>query len=170
MGRALGFILLVVLFAGIVYAAEMPKNYDEALKLAEQYGIDEAQLNSLVEQYLDEFGCSSLESYKEQIIGAQIPDKVPYKNEIINLNISNQSFGSITIEEGIISNFSCDSSEDNTYEVSVKDYSIVLEFMEGFEMEDFLDKLESEEITVKGVGLGKRIKWFFSKLAMKWFM
>lgn len=170
MGKEVSLVLLVILCLGIISAIEMPQNYEQAKALAAQYGINESELNSLVQQYVDQFGCSSLELYKDQIIGSKIPDKVPYKNEIINLYVANESFGNLVIEEGIVTNFSCEESAENTYNIYIKDYSVLMDFAQGVDVDKILEKINSGDIIVKGVGFGKKIKWFFSKLALKWFM
>ncbi len=139
----------------------------------EELGIDAEELeNMIIETFgenLQKMGCSMVKEYSNQIIGQEIPKQVPYKNEILNFYISNQSFGNVQIVDGTIVSFECEMDENPTYDIFIKDYSVFLSFSSGFNIDSLIQEIENKNIEVYGKKLGKKIKWFFSKIALKWF-
>ena len=119
---------------------------------------------------IDISDCSSLEQYKSEILGQQIPDKVPFANEIINIYVGEQILGNIQIEEKKIKDFACAENEDATYKVEIIDYVVLNDFTSADNfLEVYQEKTKSGEIEVKGIGFGKKIKLGFVKIALKFF-
>jgi hypothetical protein len=131
-------------------------------------------VNALTESELNQISCSTFESGKSEIIGTEIPEQIPYSNEIFNIYIGDEIFGNIVIIESIISDISCTENENRTYDIYIKDYSVLTSFGETddtFGM--FQEKLKNKEIEIKGVSFGKKTKMFFTKIGLKiagWFM
>ncbi|MDA3837102.1 MAG: hypothetical protein PF542_05765 [Nanoarchaeota archaeon] len=114
--------------------------------------------------------CSVLELGKSQVIGYEIPSQVPYKNEIFNLYISEEIFGSIIIKKGILTDFSCEINNNQTYDVYIKNYEVFARFTgEGDIVEILNTAIANKDIEIKGKGMGKKLKWFFSRIGLKWF-
>lgn len=142
---------------------------DEVKKAAESIGINTTQINNILDGYIDSIGCQAFKIGSKNIIGQEIPNKIPYKNEIFNLYISKDFFASIKIYDGKISAFECDESLKQTYNIYIEEYSDLLDFANGFNIDTLNKKIKNEEIVVEGVGFFKKIKWFFSKIALRWF-
>ncbi|MBT4376779.1 hypothetical protein HOD29_05375 [archaeon] len=141
------FGILLVLSLGFVSSFEVEDNFD-----------------------LSQISCDMLNGFKDEIVGQEIPSQIPYKNEIFNVYIAEEIFGNIVIEESIVKDFGCVVNDEVTYRVYILDGGVLLDFAETEEvMELVQEKLDNKEILVKGVGLGKKIKWSFTKLLLKWF-
>ena len=113
--------------------------------------------------------CSQIELYKEKIINYKIPDKMPYKDEIFNIYLEKKEFVSISIEKGTIVNFSCEMNENFTYNIMVDNYQTINDFTNNLSIELLNQKISDKNIEIKGKSVGKKLKWFFSKFALKWF-
>jgi len=121
---------------------------------------------------LNEMSCLIIEQSKRDIIGNEIPEKVPFKNEILNVYLAEESFGYLEINESIISDIGCEENENPSYEIYIKDYSVFTQFEKGFDL-DKLNSMLGDEIIIKGVGIGKKFKLFFVKIGLKvasWFI
>jgi hypothetical protein len=121
---------------------------------------------------LNEMSCLIIEQGKGDIIGNEIPEKVPFKNEILNVYLAEESFGFLKINESIVSDIGCGENENPTYEIYIKDYSVFTKFEQGFDI-DKLDSMLGDEIIIKGIGFGKKFNLFFIKAGLKitsWFI
>lgn len=144
-----------------------------------KYGED-VDLN-LVEAYLAEnvmsnlFLCEMLrETQDSKIIGQQIPDKIPFKNEIINIYISEEIFGYVVLNNSYVDEFNCSVNLDQTYDVFIKDYNIIGEIQESKDPVNLLnEKIKSGDVEIKGYGFVKKVKLGIVKLGLKvasWFV
>lgn len=134
------------------------------------FGFNLISSLELTPELIDSFGCPGLLQYGPEIIGIQIPSQVPYKNEIINVYIKNEIFGNIIVEEKIVTNISCSENQEKTYDVYIKDYQTIFDIIENEDnISTLKSKLENKEIQIKRANMGKKLKWFFSKLALNWF-
>lgn len=117
---------------------------------------------------INDFSCKNVENYKDLAIGKTLPESAPFTNEILNIYISNESYGNLIIKNKTIYDFSCIENENATYKVYVKDISVIKDFSES---DDFIgtykNKTSVDEIEIKGIGLGKKIKLAFVKLFLK---
>lgn len=112
--------------------------------------------------------CIQIEMIKEEFLGGKIPSMVPYQNEVINIYLKNESFGNLKIENGNFSDFSCGLSEKGTYDLRINDFQIFLDFNSNSSViKELNKKITSGEIEVEGLGFGKDVKWFFTKIALK---
>lgn len=158
MKKLFGVFILSLFLIGFVVAI----NSDFPSIFGEENEID---LNAL--------GCVTLSSYKSEFVGTEIPNRIPCGNEIFNIYISEDFFGSLKIVEHKIQDFVCKENENNTYDIFIKDYSTILGAIEsGDKMNYFSEKLNKGEIEIKGVTFGKKFKLFFTKIGLKianWF-
>ncbi|MDP3965933.1 MAG: hypothetical protein Q8Q04_00175 [archaeon] len=112
--------------------------------------------------------CEDLGEIENQILGAEVPSILPYKNEIFNVYFKNESLGNLHIEEGVITDFSCGKNENATYELKINNESLFENPDSNYSTIDFLNqKLDNKEIEVNGITFGKKIKWFFTTIAIK---
>ena len=125
--------------------------------------------NSLSEN----LSCFSFLSYKDKIIGIQIPTQIPYSDEIFNVYISDEIFGYLELENSTITAFDCLENENKTYDVYIKDSEVFEDFLNSTDMVKSLnEKLSNKEIQIKGASFTKKVKMFFTKLGLKimgWF-
>ncbi|PJE81381.1 hypothetical protein COU58_02780 [Candidatus Pacearchaeota archaeon CG10_big_fil_rev_8_21_14_0_10_32_42] len=117
--------------------------------------------------------CEDLKIYSSSILGEKIPSSVPYQNEIFNFYFENESLGNLEINEGVLSNFSCEKNENATYDIKVNNEKLFENFDSNLSAIKILNqKLSSNEINIDGRTFGKKFKWFFTKFALKvvgWF-
>ncbi len=128
-------------------------------------------VSSLTQTDLDGIGCEMLEEGKAEIVGIEIPEQIPYSDEIFNVYIADENFGYLEISESVVSDLGCEENPEATYNVYIKDYSVFLAFETGFTLDKFNSML-GDEIQIKGVGFGKKTKMFFTKIGLKiagWF-
>ena len=119
---------------------------------------------------INQISCSAFEAEKTEIIGVEIPKQIPYSDEIFNIYIEEEIFGSIEIINSTISDFGCIENEDRTYEVYIKDYSVLSSFGESDDFfGTFQENLKNKNIEIEGVGFGKKVKMFFTKIGLKIF-
>jgi hypothetical protein len=126
----------------------------------------------LTNSELNEMSCLLIEQNKADIIGNEIPEKIPFKNEVLNVYLAGEAFGNLEIKERIILDIGCEESETPSYKIYIKDYSIFTQFEQGFDL-DKLNSMLGDEIIIKGVGFGKKAKLFFLKIGLKiagWFV
>jgi len=142
---------------------------DDVKTVAEDLGINDSQLDDIIGGYIKTAGCVTIEEFSKDIVGQVIPSKVPYKNEIFNIYIDSDILGSIIISDGVIINVTCEESAERTYDVLITDYSILLDFIGGFDTDILNEKIKDKDIVVKGVNVWKKLKWWFSKLALRLF-
>lgn len=117
-----------------------------------------------------ELECQNAVQYKDQFIGQAIPEDAPFKNEIINIYVSEEIYGNIVLEEKVIIDFSCSESEDPTYNLFIQDFESVKKFVESENyLETYKEMQRSEEIKIKAVGFGRKIKLTFIKFVLKFF-
>ena len=117
--------------------------------------------------------CQNVELTKGTFLGGEIPSFIPYQNEIFNMYLGNESFGHLSIEGGVLSDFSCEKSEDATYELIISNENIFENLNSNSSVVDTLnEKIKSKEIEINGLSFGKKAKWFFTKIALSvvgWF-
>ena len=99
----------------------------------------------------------------EKLNDFQIPDFVPYSDEIFNLYIQEENLsGSIIIENSSFKSIACENNKNATYEIHIKNLNTVEDIVKS---EDFLgtynEKIGNNEIEIKGVTVGKKIKMVF---------
>lgn len=112
--------------------------------------------------------CITLESERDSIVGTELPDKVPFKNEIMNVYIGEEVYGSLEISKGIVIDFSCLENENPTYGVYVNSQETVNYIATSEDiLEAYEEKSASGELAIKGFGFGKKIKLAFVKLFFK---
>jgi len=117
--------------------------------------------------------CQSIIQYKDSIIGQELPEKVPVTNEILNIYISDESYGFIQIENKVVTDFGCEKKEKATYDLLIKDENTLFSFMESDDpMNTLIEKLNDREINLKGKKFSKKIKSGLAKFGLRiysWF-
>lgn len=117
---------------------------------------------------LENTDCSKLEDEKLLIVGQTLPEKIPFTNETINVYVEDKIFASLTLENKVVLDFSCVGSGKATYEIRLKSFEVVSDFIESEDfIETYKEKSDSEELIVKGITLGKKVKLFFIKFFLK---
>jgi hypothetical protein len=135
----------------------------------------------LVQAYLAEntisnsFLCEMLkETQSSKIIGQQIPDKVPFKNEIINVYIEEEIFGYVILNNSYVDEFDCSENNESTYDILIEDYNTIGDFENSEDPINLMqEKLDSGEIEIISHGFVKKVKLGLMKLGLKvagWFM
>ena len=129
---------------------------------------------SFTDLELNQISCSTFEADKDSLVGMEIPEQIPYSNEIFNIYIAGEIFGNLVLVESIVDDFSCTENPERTYDIYIKDFSVLSDFGETadpFGM--FQEKLKNKDIEIKGVSFGKKTKMFFTKVGLKiagWFI
>lgn len=131
-------------------------------------------LVSSIDFDLGDIQCEDLMASKEEVVGQEIPSQIPYSNEVFEIFFQETLFGSITLEEKIITDLSCSENNESTYEIWIKDSSVIEDIANSENpLEELNKKLSNEEIDIKGKTFGKKIKLFFTKIILKiasWFI
>ncbi len=165
-------ILLLLSFA-------MSESYNEYYTLNEEieavmseHDITYEDLEQFVNQeILDNISFSQIpcdvfsEIIGQSIIGTEIPDKLPFSNEILQLNIEENFIGNVIIVDNYIRNYSC-KEEKSTYNISVtenfiskiselddSDISKVIHF--------YKSSKSSGDLKISANGFTKKVKLFF---------
>jgi hypothetical protein len=103
----------------------------------------------------------------------ELPKFIPYKNEIFNIYVNDSVVASLKIEDRIVKDFMCESQEKSTYNVYLSSWDVVDTISESENTIDSLkENMKNKNITIKGVGFGKQVKGFFSKMGLtiaSWF-
>lgn len=151
-------IAMIIILSGFVAAQTIPTNFSLN------------QLQNLKSSTVNELVCQLVSLYSNKIVGQEIPKNLPYKNEVFNIYASNESLGSVVITNGKINSISCDNNKNWTYDIYVKNYSVLSDFSNGFDAKVLSNDINNGSIIIKSSNFGKAIKLFFSKLFLKWFM
>ncbi|OVE74519.1 hypothetical protein BVX95_02300 [archaeon D22] len=119
------------------------------------------------------YTCESLTQDINLGEGVELPKYVPFKNEIVNIYMNNESLGSLQTEKGKVTSFGCEMLENPTYNVYIKDSSVIDEITASESPLDTInEQMKNKDIDVQPVKTGKKVKWFFSKIVIKigsWF-
>lgn len=101
----------------------------------------------------------------------QIPSYIPYSNEIFNFYILEENFsGGLELKDRKIVSVECEESEDQTYNIYIKNLEVVTEITKAENSFNLLkEKINSKEIEVKGTTFAKRFKFAFTKFVLKFF-
>ena len=130
-------------------------------------------VSSLGEINLEKVNCQMLKPYESQVIGYKIPKQVPYGDETFNIYIEKEIFGSLVLKNWSVFGFSCSENFNRTYDIYIKDNSVFEKFENSKDiLETINNELNNGDIEIKGVGFGKKLKFFFSKLGLRiwgWF-
>lgn len=121
-------------------------------------------------KYLGNISCNFLKKQENYLKEFEIPKKIPFQNENLQIYLEEDFFGEIIIKEGHLNKFNCEKIEKPTYKIYIEESSTFSDLIENFQTETLKEKLHEEKIRVEGVGIMKKIKWFFSKIAIKWFI
>jgi hypothetical protein len=117
---------------------------------------------------LENFSCQNVEANKDMAIGQNLPDKAPFTDEIINVYILEEIYGNLQIENKTIKDFSCIKHENATYEIHINNSLVIQDFFESEDIiQTYKEKSDSGEIQIKGIGFGKKVKFFFVKFFLK---
>lgn len=118
----------------------------------------------------EQMECQSILQYKSEIIGIEIPEKVPLDNEIVNLYLNESIYGHIIIENKEVKDFDCTENEDVTYEIFIKNDQTLWDVYEAPNQVDMLlEKLANKEIKLKGKTFSNKIKATFARIGLKIF-
>ncbi len=119
--------------------------------------------------------CSYLTDEVGVIPGVSVPNSLPYKNEITNVyTLDREVVGMIVIKDGKIESTSCNSTTENaTYNLFIKDQQTIEDILSSEKPVDVLnEKIKSQDIILEGTKTSKKIKGFFTRLAIRltsWF-
>jgi hypothetical protein len=108
------------------------------------------------------------------IEGNDIPNIIPYKNEVMNVYLKDQTFlGHITISDKVLSEINCEQATEPTYNVYITSLDLIDQTLQSDDpLGEFNSKLSSKEIDLQGTTGGKKFKAGFTKFALKvasWF-
>ena len=98
-----------------------------------------------------------------------------YKNAKFNAYTNdNESIGHIIIKDGLVTEFNCELVDNPDYNVYLEGKSVIDEIMNAESQIDTLkDKINSNEIAIKGTTTAKKINSFITKIAINiasWFI
>lgn len=131
--------------------------------------FEEFENGAQIYEYKSNFSCDFFKWYENYLKEFEIPRKIPFQNENLQIYLEGDFFGEIIIKEGHLNKFNCEKIEKPTYKIYIEESSTFSDLIENFQTEMLKEKLNEEKIRVEGVGIMKKIKWFFSKIAIKWF-
>ena len=105
--------------------------------------------------------------------GRFVPSGIPFSNEIFDAyDMEGNPLGHIKIEDKKITEVSCTTVNESTYNIYLKDLQTLKDIKASEHKLDTLDDKLGKEIIVEGTSIGKSVKLFFSKFGLKvgsWF-
>jgi hypothetical protein len=114
--------------------------------------------------------CSTLLLFENEIIGQEIPDKIPFSNEIINIYIAEENYGYIQIKDKQIVDLDCSENEEATYDFFIKNKEVINDIaLSENKTSTFLEKFNDKDIELKGKTFSRKVKAFFVRIGIKWF-
>lgn len=104
----------------------------------------------------------------------RVPGAIPYKNEKFNLEVGGEPSGYAIIKDRAVTDISCNGTvEDPTYTLQITSLDIIDEISKSAKPVDRINEaFKEKEIVMKGATVGKKIKGFFTRFAVKlgsWF-
>lgn len=180
-------LLLAFAFADVDYSAYKDLSQEEIDALMLEYNISQENIDSYMTENvnsIEDFDFSQLtcEMIKQfggdDVVGSEIPEQIPFKNEIVSLYLDEKFVGSIVIEDSYIKDYSCEDNLKSTYNVFVTKETIIditkLDTSNISSIIDFYkEKKASGDLKIKGVGFGKSFKFFFLNIGISvasWFI
>ena len=158
-------IILILLFAILIMGVVSAENYTNNTLINKTDNlIDNNEL------------CNYIIQKTNIPIGTKIPGVfVQYKNAKFNAyNTVNETIGHLIISHGYVTEFDCTMIDSPGYNVYLQGKSTVDEIMSAESQVDALkDKINSNEIMIKGTTTAKRINSFITKIAINiasWFV
>lgn len=170
-------ILLLLSFAiSESYSEYYPSN-EEIEAIMDEYNLTYKDLEHLANQEISNnvsFSQISCNVFQEiigkSIIGTELPDKLPFSNEILQLNIDGNFIGSIIIADNYIRSYSCQ-EEKITYNISITENFIseISELGDSdiSEMIHFYKSSKSSgDLKINAIGFTKKVKLLFLNTAV----
>ncbi|MGM5488163.1 MAG: hypothetical protein ACQESG_04405 [Nanobdellota archaeon] len=116
--------------------------------------------------------CTTLENHKSEIVGTNLPEYIPYQDEVFNIHMQGETMGHVVLDNGTVTSFSCDQSDSPTYNVHIQSPDVIETIASSDNPLKTLNGMLGSEIEVKGTTVGKKVKGFFTRLALSigaWF-
>lgn len=109
------------------------------------------------------------------IVGEELPDGVPFQNELVNLKINELNLTSnIQVQRGHIVGVFCGESNESTYDLTMDNLSTINDIiLDEDPLDAYLDLKETGAITITTTSFGKQLKLFFGNIiatVLNWFV
>ncbi len=102
-------------------------------------------------------------------VGTKLPRVLTYKKEIFNIyTTKNEVVGHLNIEEGIVKEYECNLANKPTNNVYIGGKSTVDTILDSEkQIDELVKKINNDEVEIKGLTAGKKIKNFFAVLGLR---
>ncbi|MCF7799112.1 hypothetical protein K9M74_04365 [Candidatus Woesearchaeota archaeon] len=125
-------------------------------------------------KYLNVETCEELQEQLD-IVGQEVPDAMPFQNELVNLKIEELNLTSnIQIKQGKVVGVECGASNESTYDLAVQNLSTINDvILDEDPLDAYLEMKESGAIKMEATGFGKKVKLFFANVlatVANWFV
>ncbi len=123
--------------------------------------------------YLDFETCEEFAAQLD-IVGEEIPDAMPFQDELVNLKIRELNLtGNIEIENGHVVGVNCGASVNSTYSLEVDNLSAINDIvLDEDPVDAYLEMKESGAISVEATGFGPKLKLLLANMVatvVNWF-
>ena len=112
-------------------------------------------------------GCSNL---SEQFMPVEIPQSLPYTNERVNVHIADTFYGSLILEDKVITELNCDPLTDPSYLVYLSSEDVLTRSYSS--LDDVIMVMDSDDVDIQPQSVMGKVKYGLSKAALKlvsWF-
>jgi len=119
--------------------------------------------------------CDYILNHDKFSVGEEIPDKVPYSNEVANFyTIDGDVIGHMVLEDKIVIEVNCTETTEPTYNVYILNLNTIKDIEEAESPVDEVDdKISEGEIIIEGTSFGKKAKALAIRSVIKiisWFV
>ena len=108
--------------------------------------------------------------YAQNFTEVSIPNGIPYSNERVNMYVAGEYFGSIIVQDRVVTSLQCEMISDATYNVYVASEDVLSATYDS--VEDVLGLVDDGSVTIEPQTFVSNVKYTLSKLALKmvsWF-
>ena len=145
--------------------------------IAEGFGDEDFSINEeSLDFYLGLLSCSLIKPIiNSEISNFEIPEKIPFQNEVFNIYFDNNFLISLNLVDGKFGNITCEESEDVTYDIYIKKelILIIIEEKDNINPLDFYhENRKNGNFDIKPIGFKNKIKFGFINFGLKiasWF-
>lgn len=103
--------------------------------------------------------CEGIKSSDNSLVGKSIPDAAPFTDEVFNVYVADENFGSINLTNKTVTGFGCSESSEATYNAYIEDSSVLEDFQGADNYLDvYNEKRKSGEIEIEGTSFGRDLK------------
>ena len=119
--------------------------------------------------------CDYILNHDKFSVGEEIPDDIPYSNEVANFyTVSGEIIGQMVLEDKVVVEADCNETIEPTYNVYILDLDTIKDIEEAESAVDEVDdKISEGEVVIEGTSFGKKAKALAIRSVIKvfsWFV